>query len=135
MEYNIRPDLLIQTDKPVRSFKFEHLDIWRDSVAMAELMMEIGDQMETKKRFRFADLIRCSAMNISNRIAEGSGSGSKSMFIKYLDSAKRSVYENANLVIFLQRRGLISKEKEIILRRRLTRLNRKIIAYMDFLRN
>lgn len=132
---NMRINSNSKNGNPAETFKFEHFDIWQNSMAMAELMLEIADQMEEKNKFRLADLIRYSAMNIPNRIAEGSGSGSNNMFMKYLDSAKRSVYENANLVILLQRRELISKKKEIVLRNKLTRLHRKIITHINFLKD
>lgn len=50
-------------------------------------------------------------MSMSNNIAEGSGSTSKMDFNKFLNYARRSTFENANILILLDRRNLISNEK------------------------
>ena len=46
-------------------------------------------------------------MSMSNNIAEGSGSSSKKDFKNFLNFARRSTFENANILIILERRGLI----------------------------
>ena len=50
-------------------------------------------------------------MSMSNNIAEGSGSVSKKEFKHFLNIARRSTFENANIMILLNRRKLISKEQ------------------------
>ena len=49
-------------------------------------------------------------MSISNNIAEGSGSNSKKEFRQFLNIARRSTFENANILILWEMRSLISKE-------------------------
>jgi four helix bundle protein len=46
-------------------------------------------------------------MSVSNNIAEGSGASSKKDFKNFLNFARRSAFENANILIILERRGLI----------------------------
>lgn len=46
-------------------------------------------------------------MSVSNNIAEGSGSSSKKDFKNFLNFARRSAFENANILIILERRDLI----------------------------
>ena len=41
---------------------------------------------------------------------EGSGSSSKKEFIQFLNVGRRSTFENANILIILERRKLITKE-------------------------
>jgi hypothetical protein len=59
-------------------------------------------------KFRFQDLeILRLALEIGEElfdIAEGSGSFSKAEFKRYLNFARRSVFENANILIILNRR-------------------------------
>lgn len=50
-------------------------------------------------------------MSMSNNFAEGSGSISKKDFSNYLNIARRSTFENANTIILLEMRSLISKDK------------------------
>lgn len=45
---------------------------------------------------------------MSNNIAEGSGSSYKKVFNRYLDEARNSAFENANITILLCRRKLIT---------------------------
>lgn len=93
-------------------FRFEDLEIWKFSIRIADKLFGIADILETKKLFRFAEQLRSAAMSISNNIAEGSGSDSNRDFSNFLNIARRSVFENANILTILHRRGLIS-EKEL----------------------
>ncbi|MGM0760792.1 MAG: four helix bundle protein [Thermodesulfobacteriota bacterium] len=53
---------------------------------------------------------------MSNNISEGSGSSHKKEFNHFLNIARRSTFENANIIIILHRRKLVSeKDKEAIL--------------------
>lgn len=47
-------------------------------------------------------------MSMSNNIAEGSGSHSKKEFKNFLNIARRSTFENANILILLEKRNLIT---------------------------
>ena len=49
-------------------------------------------------------------MSMSNNIAEGSGSNSKKEFRQFLNIARRSTFENANILILLEMRSLITRE-------------------------
>lgn len=55
----------------------------------------------------FAEQVRGASLSISNNIAEGSGSNSKAEFAQFLNIAKRSTFENANMMIVFEKRGLI----------------------------
>ncbi|NIW00324.1 four helix bundle protein, partial [Candidatus Saccharibacteria bacterium] len=65
-----------------------------------------------KKLFRFAEQLRASGMSMSNNIAEGSGSHSKKEFKNFLNIARRSTFENANILILLGRRNLITSNQQ-----------------------
>jgi len=47
-------------------------------------------------------------MSMSNNIAEGSGSVSKKEFKQFLNIARRSTFENANILIILNKRNLLN---------------------------
>lgn len=66
---------------------------------------------------------------MSNNIAEGSGSSSKREFSNFLNIARRSTFENANVILVLETRGLIHKGEVSELLERLDRLCRKIINF------
>jgi four helix bundle protein len=61
--------------------------------------------------------------------AKGSGSGSKREFSNFFNIARRSTFENANVILVLEKRGLIEKEKGTELLERLDHLCRKITKF------
>jgi four helix bundle protein len=73
-------------------------------------------------------------MSISNNIAEGSGSTSRKEFVQYLNIARRSTFENANILILLQMRDLISKNRLDELLDHLDRLCRQITSFQNSLK-
>jgi four helix bundle protein len=91
-------------------FRFQDLKIWQLAIQIANELFDVADGLENKKLYRFAEQIRGAAMSISNNIAEGSGSSSKKEFIQFLNMARRSIFENANILILLQKRSLITDE-------------------------
>jgi four helix bundle protein len=93
-------------------FRFQDLDIWRVAIDIGNQLFDIADSLEAKKLFRFAEQLRGAALSISNNIAEGSGSRSKKEFSQFLNYARRSVFENANILLVLQSRELV-EEKEV----------------------
>lgn len=91
-------------------FRFETLDIWERAIEIAEILLDIADELDKRKLFRFADQLRGAALSMSNNIAEGSGSNSSKEFNSFLNIARRSAFENANMLIVFERRGYISLE-------------------------
>lgn len=87
-------------------FRFEDLEIWQLAVEIAEVLFDIANELDKKKRYRFAEQLRGAGISMPNNIAEGSGSTSKKEFIQFLNFARRSTFENANMVIVLARSAL-----------------------------
>jgi len=73
-------------------------------------------------------------MSISNNIAEGSGSSSKKEFVQFLNIAKRSGFENANILILLAKRNLITEQQLDSLLEDIDHLSRKIINFQKSLK-
>ena len=55
-------------------FRFENLKVWQRSVDVALPLFDVADDLERRKRYRFAEQLRGAALSISNNFAEGSGS-------------------------------------------------------------
>jgi four helix bundle protein len=115
-------------------FRFQDLKIWHLAIEIANELFDIADELEKRKLFRFAEQLRASGMSMSNNIAEGSGSDSKKDFSKFLNIARRSTFENANVVIILKMRGLISEETQDRLLDRLDQLCRQITSFQKTLK-
>ena len=92
----------------VTKFRFQDLKIWQSAIEIADELFDIADDLEKKKLYRFAEQLRGSGMSVSNNIAEGSGSSSRKDFKNFLNFARRSAFENANILIILERRRLIN---------------------------
>lgn len=91
-------------------FRFQNLEIWQRAIDIAESLLNIADEMDARKFYRFSDQLRGASLCVSNNIAEGSGSASKKEFAHFLNIAKRSCFENANMLILFQKRGLITEK-------------------------
>ena len=70
---------------------------------------------------------------MSNNIAEGSGSSSNKEFMQFLNIARRSTFENANILILLQKRKHITQESLDIILNELDHLCRQITNFQETL--
>jgi len=116
-------------------FRFENLEIWQRACELARKLFRLANILEARKLFRFAEQMRDAGLSMPNNIAEGSGSTSKKEFIQFLNIARRSTFENANMVIIFAKEGLIPEDiKEEILQE-LDELCRMITAFSKTLKN
>lgn len=93
-------------------FRFQNLEIWHLAIALADRAFDIADALEKKQLYRFAEQLRGCSMSMSNNIAEGSGSISNREFARFLDIARKSAFETANILILLYRRNLIQQQAQ-----------------------
>jgi four helix bundle protein len=114
-------------------FRFLDLEIWQDAMEIAERLFNIADQLEERRLYRFAEQLRASGLSMSNNIAEGSGSSSKREFSNFLNIARRSTFENANVILVLEKRGLMKATEVTDLLERLDHLCRKITNFQKSL--
>jgi len=110
-------------------FRFMDLEIWQDAIELAEKLFDLADRLESRRLYRFAEQLRGSGLSMSNNIAEGSGSNSKREFSNFLNIARRSTFENANVILVFEKRGLIKAEEVTDLLKRLDHLCRKITSF------
>jgi len=104
------------------------------AIELADELFGIADDLEGKRLFRFTDQLRGAGMSMSNNIAEGSGAASKKEFIRFLNIAKRSTFENANILFLLRRRNLIEENTLELLLDRLDHLCRMITKCQNSLK-
>jgi four helix bundle protein len=110
-------------------FRFQDLEIWKESLEIGNILFDIADRLEENKLYRFSEQLRGAAMSISNNISEGSGSTSKKEFSSFLNIARRSIFENANIMLILNKRNLITKQVLESVLDRLDVLSRKIMSF------
>lgn len=109
------------------------MKIWQSAIEIADDLFDIADGLERKKLFRFAEQLRAAGMSMSNNIAEGSGSSSDKEFMQFLNIARRSTFENANIMILLQKRKHITQESLDRLLGKLDSLCRQITNFQKSL--
>jgi four helix bundle protein len=116
-------------------FRFMDLEIWQDAITIGVTLFDLADKLESKRLYRFAEQLRGSGLSMSNNIAEGSGSNSKREFSNFLNIARRSTFENANVLIVMEKRKLVNESEVIVLLQKLDRLCRKITNFQKTLRD
>ena len=110
-------------------FRFEGLAIWKKAIELAERLLDIADKLEERKLFRFAEQLRAAALSMPNNIAEGSGSNSNREFSRFINYAKRSAFENANMIVIFAKRNYISSDTKDDLLVELDRLCRMLTSF------
>jgi four helix bundle protein len=110
-------------------FRFEQFEIWKGSIAISDILFDYSGKADEKKFFKFAEQLRAAGMSISNNIAEGSGSFSDKEFASFLNIARRSVFECANILYIFERRKIITSEEKQFIKLQLLTLSKKITNF------
>ena len=116
-------------------FRFQDLEIWQMAIEIADELFDIAEDLDRKRLYRFAEQLRGAGMSMSNNIAEGSGSNSANEFYQFLNIARRSTFENANILILLKKRSLITDNTLEKLLDKLDHLCRKITNFQKSLKD
>ncbi len=87
-------------------FRFQELEIWKRAADFSSSFFQLADQLDKQRFFRFAEQLRAAVLSITNNIAEGSGSVSRIDFANFLNMARRSTFEVANILSVLNRSPL-----------------------------
>ena len=85
----------------IKQFRFQDFDVWKHAAQFSPELFRLADQLDRKRLFRFAEQLRSATLSITNNIAEGSGSTSKVDFANFLNIARRSTFEVANILLLL----------------------------------
>jgi len=110
-------------------FRFEDLEIWRRAISIGGELCVLADKLDEQKKWKFAEQLRGAALSISNNIAEGSGSASDRDFANFLNIAKRSAFENANMMFFFSINRHLEEPETMPLTVKLSELCRMIEAF------
>ena len=88
-------------------WRFEDLEIWNKAVNLALKFHRIADRLDKRRLYRYAEQLRAAGLSISNNIAEGSGSTHNQEFIQFLNITRRSLFEDASMLLAFERLGLL----------------------------
>jgi len=65
-------------------------------IKIGNKLMDIADDLEKRKLYRFAEQVRAAGLSMSNNFAEDAGSFSEKEFAQFLYISRRLTFENAN---------------------------------------
>jgi four helix bundle protein len=116
-------------DESKNGFRFRNLEIWRRGANIGVKLFELADQLDERRKYRFAEQLRSAALSISNNIAEGSGSDTNADFKRFLSYARKSVFECASMMIIFEQQQLVSKEATLSLVFDLESLSKMLTAF------
>lgn len=111
------------------AFRFEHLQIWKDSILFTKQIYEITKLFPREELFALTDQLKRSASSISANIAEGSGSSSKKDFSHYLDISIKSINESVSHLELAKELKYINDMQKIDLYDKAEILVKKIQAF------
>jgi four helix bundle protein len=118
-----------------KQFRFQDFEIWKKAALISSPLFHLADKLDEKRFFRFAEQLRSATLSITNNIAEGSGSLSDSEFANFLNIARRSGFEVANILILLSRDGIIESGMATPLLVELEEESRMILAFYRSLKS
>ena len=110
-------------------FRFEDLEIWQRARNLAVQFHKLAEQLEQKRMYRYAEQLRGAGLSLPNNIAEGSGSIHPKEFKQYLNIARRSLFEDASMLLVFERMGLLVGSDVSPLLTECDHLSRKITLF------
>lgn len=91
-------------------FKFENLEVWKDSIELTGTVHEVSAKFPKGELFVLTSQIKRAADSVSLNIAEGSTGQSNPEFKKFLGCSIRSAMEVVSCIYIAKRRKIISDE-------------------------
>jgi len=116
------------------AFPFEKLDVWQESLALAEYILGLLERLPSNKHFRLLSQMEGAATSVPQNIAEGKGRHHRKEFLQYLSIAQGSLYETVTLNEIFHRYKLFDDVDYFEIRSRAERIDRKLNGLMNSVR-
>lgn len=110
-------------------WRFEDLEIWQLAVDLAVSFHQAAERLESAKLYRYAEQLRAAGLSVSNNIAEGSATPHTAEFRQFLNIARRSLFEDASMLMVFERMQLVKAADIQPILSRADVLSRKIAAF------
>ena len=118
-----------------KQFRFQDMEIWKRAAEFSPQLFHLADQLEGRRLFRFAEQVRGATLSITNNIAEGSGSLSEIDFANFLNTARRSTFEVANILFLLGNNGYLKGLDFAEILTQLEQESRMLLAFIRTLKS
>ena len=116
-------------------FRFEDLEIWQLARGLAVTFHKLADQLDKRRLYRYAEQLRAAGLSLTNNIAEGSGSTHTQEFKQFLNIARRSLFEDASMLMVFESLALFDSTEIDGLLADCDILSRKITSFSKSLRS
>jgi four helix bundle protein len=110
-------------------WRFEDLEIWQLARDLAVETYQVAEFLDQRRLYRYAEQLRAAGLSPSNNIAEGSGSIHQQEFLQFLNVARRSLFEDASMILVFEKQGVINSSLVTPLLTRCDELSRKITRF------
>ncbi len=110
-------------------WRFEDLEIWQLAADLGVDFHSVAEHLEARKLYRYAEQLRAAGLSVSNNIAEGSASPHTQEFLQFLNFARRSLFEDASMLLVFQRMHVLRKDEAHPLLVNADTLSRKITNF------
>ena len=92
------------------------MQVWKRAADLTGNLFKMSEKLDERRYYKFAQQLRAATLSITNNIAEGSGSASDVDFANFLNTARRSLFEVANmLIVFTREKYLAAAETSVIM--------------------
>lgn len=108
---------------------FRKLDIWQDSVELADMVYTLTDAFPRPEVYGLASQMQRAAVSVPSNIAEGSGKDSDRDFARFLVIALGSLYELETQVEIAYRRAYLTTENYYSLRTHIESLQKRVYNF------
>jgi four helix bundle protein len=115
-------------------FRFEDLEIWQLAKQLAIKFHKLADRLDKRRLYRYAEQLRGAGLSLTNNIAEGSGSTHTQEFKQFLNITRRSLFEDASMLMVFESLSLFSPSEIDELLTDCDVLSRKITNFSRSLR-
>ena len=115
-------------------FRFEDLEVWQIARGLAVRFHKLADVLDKRRLYRYAEQLRAAGLSLTNNIAEGAGSTHAQEFKQFLNIARRSLFEDASMLMVFESLGLFDSSEIDGLLTDCDMLSRKITNFSKTLR-
>lgn len=94
-----------------RDFPFERLDVYEAALDYAESIYRLAGKFPEVERFALASQARRAASSVPLNIAEGRGRGTDKDFVRFLFTARGSLFETVTVLKLAVRLGYLTSSE------------------------
>ncbi|MEQ1678998.1 MAG: four helix bundle protein [Nitrospira sp.] len=121
----------IDATVPGYIFPFEKLEVWQESLDLADYVLELLERIPLSKHLRLTSQLEGAVVSVAHNIAEGKGRQHRKEFLQYLSIAQGSLYETVTLNEVFRTRQIFPERESANIRNKAELIDRKLNGLMN----